>query len=54
MSDAVRRVLDWHEREALRANDWANPESRLASITTRAFNKIDTLVRSSPDSGSEQ
>lgn len=52
MSAAVRQVLDWHEREAVRVNDWANPEGRLTSITTRAFNKIDALVRDTPDSGS--
>ena len=50
MSAAVRRVLDWHEREAVRVNDWANPEGRLTSIATRAFNQIDALVQSSHDS----
>lgn len=43
---ALQAQLDWHAEQARSASEWADPERRLASLNTRALNRIDALVPS--------
>jgi len=46
MVEQVREVMDWHLSEGPKVWNWAYPESRAVSITTRAMNKIDRILAS--------
>ena len=44
--EQVREVMDWHLSEGPKVWDWAYPETRDVSITTRAMNRIDRILAS--------